>query len=442
MKSSEPSGYQTGANDPCKPLDQRYRDPAGGRYTRKKQYPEQTMATPFDRSIQQNRFHEFRLSFPGGTAPGNVEITQVRHRTQFAANVFGLLSKKGPALDAYRQKLRSLWNGGTLPFYWGSYEPREGQTVHDAMASAVDMARADGLSLKGHPLVWHTVAADWLKKYDTPTVERMLMDRITRELTDFGGQVQAWDVVNEAVIMPVYDRDDNAITRVCKSKGVIDFCLSCFRHARDVAPDATLLINDFNLSPDYADLIRTLLDRGCPMDGIGIQTHMHQGHRGTEYFDTILERFGSFGLPLHFSEITLLSGEEVDPSIVDLNDAKRDDWPSTPEGEERQARDVENFYSQIWAHPLVASMTWWDMEDGQWLNAPSGLLRRDGSPKPAWHALDRLINKEWKYPGSTHKVAPGGSITIRAPEGDYRLRIDGRDVALVLDRGSPDRTIS
>ena len=31
--------------------------------------------------------------------------------------------------------------------------------------------------------------------------------------------------------------------------------------------------------------------------------------------------------------------------IVDLNDYQVDEWPSTPEGEERQAREISEMYS-------------------------------------------------------------------------------------------------
>lgn len=392
-------------------------------------------------TIRAERFFDFRIKPPapsaGGPASGNVRITQQSHRFQFGSNIFGLLARTGRDLDELRRLLGSLWNAGTLPFYWGTYEPAEGRSRRDAVLAAARLARQDGLALKGHPLCWHTVCADWLKPKSTPEVERLLMARIEREMSDFAGLVDTWDVVNEAVIMPVYDRDDNAITRLCRSKGVINLCLDCFRLARAINPQAKLLINDFDLSEDYARLIDELLQRGCPIDAIGLQTHMHQGYRGEDYFATILERFGRFGLPLHFTEITLLSGELVPPEIVDLNDARRADWPSTPEGEARQARDIELFYSQIYAHPLTEAMVWWDMEDGQWLNAPSGLQRRDRSTKPAWDTLKRLVRQEWWYPGSSHPVAGSQELQIRAPEGRYVMEWAGGSASFDLDRHQP-----
>ncbi len=84
--------------------------------------------------------------------------------------------------------------------------------------------------------------------------------------------------------------------------------------------------------------------------------------------------------------------------IVDLNDYQVTDWPSTPEGEERQARETLQHYETLFAHPLVEGITWWDLQDGNWLNAPAGLIRKDGSTKPAYDELLKRIKGEWWLP--------------------------------------------
>ena len=81
-----------------------------------------------------------------------------------------------------------------------------------------------------------------------------------------------------------------------------------------------LLINDFNLSDKYARLISDCLDAGVEIGAIGLQTHQHQGFMGLEKLEEILKRFEVFGLPLHFTENTLVSGHIMPADIVDLND--------------------------------------------------------------------------------------------------------------------------
>lgn len=71
----------------------------------------------------------------------------------------------------------------------------------------------------------------------------------------------------------------------------------------------------------------------------------------------MLERFSRFGLPLHFTEVTLISGKLMPPYIKDLNDYKPESWPSTVECEERQAMEATLFYKMLFAHPLVEAIT-------------------------------------------------------------------------------------
>ena len=63
--------------------------------------------------------------------------------------------------------------------------------------------------------------------------------------------------------------------------------------------------------------------------------------------------------------------------IEDLNDWQVDEWPTTPEGEERQAKEWEEMYRILFADPNIKAITGWDFADGAWLNAPSGLVTVD-----------------------------------------------------------------
>ena len=115
--------------------------------------------------------------------------------------------------------------------------------------------------------------------YDNKTILQKQLDRIHREVTAFRGVIDMWDVINEVVIMPVYDRYDNAITRICKDLGRVRLVKEVFEAAKAANSDAVLLINDFNLSESYRILIDGCLNAGVPISAIGIQTHQHQGDK-------------------------------------------------------------------------------------------------------------------------------------------------------------------
>ena len=117
-------------------------------------------------------------------------------------------------------------------------------------------------------------------KYDNETILRKQLDRIEREVTGFKGVIDIWDVINEVVIMPIFDKYDNAVTRICKDKGRVGLIKEVFAKARQCNPEAVLLLNDFNTSINYEILIDGCLNAGVPISAIGIQSHQHQGYWG------------------------------------------------------------------------------------------------------------------------------------------------------------------
>ena len=113
------------------------------------------------------------------------------------------------------------------------------------------------------------------------------------------------------------------------------------------------------------------------------------------------------------------------PEIVDLNDYQVSDWPSTPEGEERQTEQTIQHYKTLFAHPLVDGITWWDASDGGWLNAPAGLIRKDGSRKPAYDELMKLIKDEWWITPIKLMTNSNGEIQFTGFFGEYELTWNG-----------------
>ncbi|TLN24500.1 1,4-beta-xylanase, partial [bacterium] len=330
-------------------------------------------------------------------------------------------------------KRQALFNVGTLPFYWARFEPQRGAPRTAELKRAARWCVDNGLAVKGHPLCWHTLTADWLLSMTPDEILREQIRRIQREVSDFRGLIDRWDVINEAVIMPVFDRYDNGITRLCQEMGRIRLIRALFDSVRAENPAATLLINDFDTSPAYDILIEGCLEAGIQIDAIGIQTHMHQGCWAEEKTLEVLERFSRFNLPIHFTEITMVSGHLMPPEIVDLNDYQVAEWPTTPEGEERQAREAVQFYKLLFHHPLVQSITWWDLADGGWLNAPGGLIRKDGSPKPVYGELLKLVKGEWWLP-PTRLVTDGeGRLHFSGYPGAYELTVGREQRAFTLD---------
>ena len=175
-----------------------------------------------------------------------------------------------------------------------------------------------------------------------------------------------------------------------------------------------------------------------PITAIGIQSHQHQGYWGLEKLNDVLERFSQFNLPIHFTENTLISGEIMPDYIVDLNDWQVDEWPSTPEGEERQAREISEMYTVLFNHPLVEAITTWDFNDGLWLKAPSGFVKEDNTEKPSYYALQKLIHGDWETHANLSTDSEG-FLSFSGFKGSYTLTADTGTASLSLDENQTGR---
>jgi GH35 family endo-1,4-beta-xylanase len=277
-------------------------------------------------------------------------------------------------------------------------------------------------------------------RYSNKEILEKLKQRIERDVTRFQGRIDMWDVINEVVIMPVFDKYDNAVTRVCKELGRVAMIREVFTAARAANPSAVLLLNDFDLGTEYEILIDECLQAGIPISAIGLQSHQHQGYWGKEKTLKILEHYSRFGLPLHFTENTIISGDLMPGHIVDLNDWQVDSWPTTPEGEERQAREIIEMYTILFSHPLVEAITTWDAVDGKWLKAPSGLLREDNSVKPVFTELEKRINGEWKTETEITTNASGEAF-FEGFWGDYEIECNGQRADFSLSKNTSLLTV-
>ncbi len=114
---------------------------------------------------------------------------------------------------------------------------------------------------------------------------------------------------------------------------------------------------------------------------------------------------GQAGLPIHLSEITITA-----PG----NDER---------GQAIQAVITRNLYRLWFSIKPMMGITWWNVVDD--CGAPgepsvSGIFSRDMKPKPAFFALDQLINHEWKTQ-LTVEAEKDGTVKYRGFKGKYRI---------------------
>lgn len=403
--------------------------------------------------IRSNRMGDAVLKFSGAIdqAQTNVvlRIEQTRHTFLFGANIFMLGGFPTQQENRkFEDLFASLLNYATVPFYWSDLEPEEGKprfakdspTIYRRPPpdAVVEFCREHGLAMKGHPLVWHQWYPKW--RPDDPQEAMRRIERRIGEIAErYGASIPRWEVVNEPLERNLY------ADKWCNLPEDYVF-RSLSAAARAFPAGDRMMLNeattfswqefDGDRSPYYR-LIRDMLDRGARVDEFGMQLHIFSeqawqmavaGERfaPADLFK-VLDRYSDFGRPIHITEITI-------PAL-----------PNGPEGERSQAILARNFYRLWFSHPRVEAISWWNLVDGTAAKGEdkwsAGLVRRDFSPKPAFEALDRLINNEWKTVLETNS-AVRGEVAFRGFHGAYTVtaQTGGKAVKQVfrLNKGEPN----
>jgi GH35 family endo-1,4-beta-xylanase len=374
-----------------------------------------------DKRIQQFRTAMVSLSVTdsNGNPFANTPVTirQVRHKFLFGCAAFSI----DPYNETeYNRRFAEVFNYITLPFYWNDYEKTQGKTAFEYRVAQAGWCRTHNITPKGHPLCWHQQEPAWLKDKPLEEVRSLLLGRVTREVEAFEDTIDSWDAVNEAVKMPTCPVEPNTISKLCTKIGQVELIKEVFDAARKSNPDAFLILNDFEVwSDNYARLIEQCINAAVPVNAVGIQSHMHTGCWDKESTWQFCEKFAKFGKPIHFTEVTILSGKLQSRDDKDWATV-RTGWFSTEEGEVRQAKEASEFYRLLFSHPAVEAITWWNLSDRiTWLGAPAGLLHKDMTPKPAYNALKKLIKQDWWTGPLELKTDDNGRLKFRGFLGDY-----------------------
>jgi len=302
---------------------------------------------------------------PAGTC---IHCEMVRHQFRFGINAVPWGLADAPAQDAMNDAITGLFNWVTVPFYWGRplysfcppYEPEQGTTNAGRLEALIQWCAEHEIRVKGHPLLFYR-EPEWLQHRPPDEQERMCWARIEREVSRFAGRVHAWEVVNEPTAWQQTCVASGALAmhRLMEANGpgaVIDRAHGI---AAGADPSCELIQNDCVETDDYADICRDALDRGARIDAIGIQHHAIERPATEDQLAALIDRFAALGRPVHITEIMIPSGSQTLRDTFNWTD--RPEWVSTPEGEERQARETEQLYRRLFANPAVTAITWSDL---------------------------------------------------------------------------------
>lgn len=307
----------------------------------------------------------------------------------------------------------------------------------------VDFARARGLRVHGHTLVWHQQMPAWFyarpdgtpywdaaarRCIDVTDADRDLMRRRITTYVDGvaahfrsrygeygtpGNPIVAFDVVNEAVENTAdhHRQVENPLYCVLGTTYVehaLRAADAAFRDA-DGRRSVLLFLNDFNTewswkSDDQLAVLRDLLDRGVPLDGVGHQLHLAlaDGERVLEEANLprTLDQVAALGLRQAVTELDVglaagLAGTALDGAL------------------QEQGELYGDLFALFRRHDLW-SVTVWGPHDGRtWRTGTRPLLLDAGwGVKPAFHgASERAPVLTGDLP-ATLSLEEGGVLTL------------------------------
>lgn len=232
-----------------------------------------------------------------------------------------------------------------------------------------DFALQNGMGLRGHTLIWHNQTPEYFfKNGDKPASRKLALKRMREHIFTimghYKGQIYAWDVVNEAVAdkaeaLPL--RHTPWLTAVGQ-----DYLEYAFKFAGEADSTAKLYYNDYNecdpaKSKKIYELVKSLINRGTPVHGIGMQGHWDIYGPELDKIRSAIELYASLDIKLQITELDISlfrfdDGTAYDKAPVELLELQSERYQKIF-GLLREYRD------------LFTGVTFWGIaDDSTWLS--------------------------------------------------------------------------
>ena len=284
--------------------------------------------------------------------------------------------------------------------------PEEGVFDFDRADRLVDFALQNNMTVRGHSLLWHEQTPDYFLVGSREDIRQRLETYIGTVMEHFSGRIHIWDVVNEAVSTDLFRGDDGVgpdrNTIWYEAVGNADYIDWAFQAARAADPNALLFLNDFETEEPrkagwFRDIVRRLIERGVPIDGVGHQVHLRLESTAESVLasiDAIQNEFPH--LVTHVTEMDITMYTDPGSCYESGTNCLPDLGPNPPlELLRQQAQIYRDVFAGLTQRSFVEYVSLWGVTDGDSAanNNPAVrfnhplLFDRDGEPKPAFFAI-------------------------------------------------------
>ncbi len=352
--------------------------------------------------------------------PGaKISVEQLKHDFWFGATLpNGIFSGKASPEDVARfnEVFTTHFSAGVVEvaFKWHDMEKERGIVNYSLVDRILAWAGRHDIPLRGHCIYWGIPnrVMDWQKSLGDAELRLAVEQRGKSVAARYAGMFAEYDLNNEMIHADYY-----------RDRFGPDFPKQMALWVKSADPKAVLYFNDYdiltgNRLDDYVKDIRRLIDIGAPMDGIGVQGHLHGDSFDPAALQNALDVLAQFKLPIRITEFNF-PGQR---SKFMTGDRKAQ---MTPAEEQAKAAALKQYYRICFAHPSVTGIMMWGFWEGANWIPQSSLYRRDWSPTPAASAYKDLVLKQWWTRWSGAADAKGQAV-VNAFYGTYRVTVDGK----------------
>lgn len=338
-----------------------------------------------------------------------VSVDMTRHHFEFGtAAPFSLLMSDGENGERYRETLFSIFNSVgpendlKWPFWAGD---RDNHGKHkERTLEALRWLKERDIPVRGHVFVWASakrLPKEIVALIGTPR-QKEIPGRVLDHIRDISkataGLVAEWDVLNEPY-------NNHQLMDLFGKEIMVDW----FKTAREaLGPDVPLYFNDWGnhdlgLDPvhlkHFIDTARFIIERGGPVDGLGLQCHIGGVPPAPESLLATLDHYQKeLGLPVKATEFDFTTD---DPQL--------------------HADYSRDFLIAYFSHPIVAGVQFWGFWEGAHWRPAAALYDKQWNERPAGAAVRTLIRDTWWTRASGDTDASGAYAT-RGFYGRYKVR--------------------
>jgi endo-1,4-beta-xylanase len=281
---------------------------------------------------------------------------------------------------------------------WDTTEPSNGSYNFGPGDAIVSFAKAHGMRVRGHNLVWQSQLPSWVTSLPLNQVQQAMESHITAEVSHYKGEVYSWDVVNEPL-----NGDGSFVNDVFYQAMGSGYIADALRTAHAADPGAQLYLNDYGIEGENAksnamySLVQSLLAQGVPINGVGFESHFIVGQVPSSMLAN-MQRFAALG---------------VNVAITELDD--RIQLPATTADLTQQATDYATVVSDCLQVSRCVGVSQWGVGDGDsWIPGTfpgwgaATMYDQNYQPKPAYYAALSALG------GSSSSGGGGGGSEIHA----------------------------